>query len=273
MQLFKTIPDFQFNSNSAYVFLDILIVSFIIYKFYMLLRRTRGIQLLLGVAFIWALGSIADYFELELLDWLITNIRPALVFAIIVLLQPELRRITGELAKIRILKLFILKPGYDLDEIVEAVRIMSANKTGSIIVLVKEIGLKDIIERSVPLDAIVTSSLLLTIFKKNSALHDGAVIIEQNRIVSASSYLPMSSNLGNSTLGARHRSALGLAEESDAVIIVTSEENGNISICYDGELYSPIKSSELKNQLTNFLEENDKFRERKALKNGEEAKH
>lgn len=207
----------------------------------------------MGVAVIWILGSVAEYLELELLDWIVTTIRPALVFAIIVLLQPELRRITGDLTRFRFINFFLMKPTYDLDPIIDAVKSMAASRTGSLIVLTKEISLKNIVEDSIQLDALVSSPLLQTIFVKNTPLHDGAVIIEQNRIVSAASYLPMTHNLENSTFGARHRSALGLAEESDAVIIVTSEETGEISVCYDSEMIHPVKPLELKSLVNSYL--------------------
>ena len=250
------------NLSPVAVTVDILIVSYIFYKIYIMLRKTRGLQLLIGVGIFYIMGLLASYFQLELLDWLIVNIKPAIVFVVIVLLQP---RNLGELSKIRIVKLFLLKPNYELDEIVEAAKIMAQEKTGSIIVIAKDISLKDIIEQSVQIDAVISSSLLLTIFKKNSALHDGAVIIEQNRIASASSYLPMSNSLGNSTLGARHRSALGLAEETDAVVLVTSEETGEISICKDGEMHHPIKSFELKNQLQILLADNNSKKDKGAV--------
>lgn len=234
------------SKNYVSIGLDILIVAFIIYKTYTTLRRTRGLQLLLGVGVIWISGSLAEYLNFELLEWILTNIRPALVFAIIVLLQPELRRITGDFARIRLLRLFFLKPVFDLDPIIDAVRIMASQKIGSLIVLVKDISLKEISENAVNIDAAVSSELLQTIFFKNSPLHDGAVIIEQNRIISAASYLPMSSNLEISTMGARHRSALGLSEESDSIIIVTSEETGEITVCFAGEMFHPVKPLELK---------------------------
>jgi diadenylate cyclase len=244
--VFKGVYLISSSKSILLMLIDITIVSFLIYKIYNILRRTRGIQLLMGVGFIWILGSIAEYFELELLDWIITNIRPALVFAIIVLLQPELRRITGDLTRFKLINFFLLKQSYDLDPIIDAVKAMSSSKTGSIIVLTKEISLKNIVEDSIQVDAQVTSALLQTIFAKNTPLHDGAVIIEQNRIVSASSYLPMTQALENSTFGARHRSALGLAEETDAVVIVTSEETGEISVCYENEMIHPVKALELK---------------------------
>lgn len=233
--------------------IDIFIVSVLFYSLYMALRRTRGFQLVIGVGSILLLGSFANYFDLELLDWIISSIKPALLFLAIVLLQPELRRAFAELTNTKFFKLFNIKPNYEIDEIIEAVRTMASEKTGSIIVISKEISLRNIIEQSVQLDAIITSALLLTIFKKNTPLHDGAVIIEQNRIASAASYLPMSNQLGTSSMGARHRSALGLSEETDAVVIVTSEETGEISVCYDGKMIHPVKPFELKTLVLNLL--------------------
>ena len=146
-----------------------------------------------------------------------------------------------------------MKPVFDLEPIIDAVRSMASQKIGSLIVLVKDISLKDISENAVPIDSVVSSELLQTIFFKNSPLHDGAVIIEQNRIISAASYLPMSSNLEISTLGARHRSALGLSEETDAIVIVTSEETGEITVCYAGEMFHPVKSLELRALVGNLM--------------------
>ena len=257
---------FLADKNIFLVFTDIIIVSFFIYKGYMLLHKTRGMQLIVGVGILLILGVFAEYLELELLDWIITNIRPALVFAIIVLLQPELRRMTSDLSRLGVWNYFMYKSVVEIGEIINAVKAMSRTKTGSIIVISRENSLKNIIEQSVQIDGIITSQILMTIFKKNSALHDGAVIIEQNRIASAASYLPMSSALETSILGARHRSALGITEDTDAVAIVTSEETGEISICLEGELIHPVKPFELKVLLKNILEkkEND-IPEKEAL--------
>jgi diadenylate cyclase len=248
-----------YNLSIIKTFIDITIVSIIFYILYITLRKTRALQLFIGLGVILLLGAVSGYFELELLDWLIDSFRPALVFLVIVLLQPELRRVFSDLTKSKLLKIFSLKPHFELDEIVEAVKSMAKSKTGSIIAITKDISLKDIVERSVQIDGIISSSLLLTIFKKNSPLHDGAVIIEQNRIASASSYLPLSENLESAaTMGARHRSALGLSEETDAVVIVTSEERGEISICFNREMYHPIKPFELKAVLLSFLQSGPK---------------
>ncbi|ABZ96867.1 TIGR00159 family protein [Leptospira biflexa] len=269
MDFFRGLYIIPWSKNYISITLDVLIVAFLIYKTYTTLRRTRGIQLLLGVGIIWISGSFAEYLGFELLEWILTNIRPALVFAIIVLLQPELRRLTGDLARIRLLRLFFLKPSFDLDPIVEAVRAMSQEKIGSIIVLVKDISLKDISENAVPMDSLVTSEILQTIFFKNSPLHDGAVIIEQNRIVCAASYLPMSSSVEISTLGARHRSALGLSEETDSIIIVTSEETGDITICYEGEMIHPVKPLELKALVSGLMSGNKRPKDESLRKSKE----
>ncbi|MEI7014799.1 diadenylate cyclase CdaA [Leptospira licerasiae] len=255
MDFLKNISLFQSDKFGIVMVLDILIVSFLIYQFYSTIRRTRGVQLLLGIGLIWVLGIFAQTLNFELLDWIIDNIRPALVFAIIVLLQPELRKITGDMARLRLFRPFLLKTVTDLDEIVEAAKIMAKNKTGSLIAIVREHSLKDIAEQAVQLDAILSTSLLLTIFKKNTALHDGAVIIEQNRIACAGAFLPMAQNLDDARMGARHRAALGIAEESDAVVVVTSEETGEISVCHDGEMIHPVKPIELKNLLNTILQE------------------
>ena len=244
-----------YNISFNRTFIDIFIVSVIFYFLYITLRKTRALQLFIGLGVILLLGAVSSYYELELLDWLIDSFRPALLFLVIVLLQPELRRVFSDLTKSKLIKIFLMKPSFELDEIVDAVKTMANSKTGAIIAITKDISLRDIVERSVQLDAIVSSSLILTIFKKNSPLHDGAVIIEQNRIASASSYLPLSDNLERAaTMGARHRSALGLSEETDAVIIVTSEERGEISICFNGEMIHPIKPFELKTLLLTYLQ-------------------
>ncbi len=244
-----------YNISFLRTFIDIFLVSVIFYFLYITLRKTRALQLFIGLGVILLLGAISSYYELELLDWLIDSFRPALLFLVIVLLQPELRRVFSDLTKSKLIKIFLMKPNFELDEIVDAVKTMANSKTGAIIAITKDISLRDIVERSVQIDAIISSSLLLTIFKKNSPLHDGAVIIEQNRIASASSYFPLSDNLDRAaTMGARHRSALGLSEETDAVIIVTSEERGEISICFNGEMIHPIKPFELKTMLLTYLQ-------------------
>lgn len=251
------------TKNPVYVVIDILIVSILIYKLYMVLRRTRGIQLLLGLFLIWVMGIVAEFFDLELLESILTTIRPALVFAVIVLLQPELRRITSDLANIKLLQFFFAKPQLNIDEIVKAVLNLSKSNTGSIIIITRDISHRNLVEDSVVIDSVISAPLLETIFRKDTPLHDGAVIIDQNRIAAASCYLPMSGKLEGTTYGARHRSALGFSEESDAIVVITSEETGEISICFEGEMLTNVNPNELKRVIFNLFQQRRKLNQAK----------
>lgn len=236
------------------VAVDILIVAYIIYRGYVLLSRTRAMQLLIGFALILFLDVAARRLQLETVSWLITNVSSYLVFGLIVLLQPELRRLVAEIGRMRVFQWINPIPAVPLDEIAEAARNMAASRTGSIIIIQKNIRLQSIIESAVRIDAVVTKELLETIFHKDTPLHDGAVIVEGNRIVAASAYLPLSSSRYlKKTHGARHRAGMGISEESDAVVVVTSEETGRISLMMNGELRTPIKASELKETVHAFL--------------------
>ncbi len=255
LDFLKNLLLFDFNNfYNPRVGIDIILVSVLFYLGYIAIKNTRAIQFILVIGGILLLGSIASYFELELLDWLISSIRPAVVFLAIVLLQPELRRAFTELGKSPLVKFFNIKPNYELDEMIAAIQDLAEAKTGSIIVITRNISLRQYVDQAVILDANITSGLLKTIFIKNSPLHDGAVIIEQNRVASASTYLPMSDQLGTSTMGARHRSALGITEDTDAISLVTSEETGEISVCHEGKMIHPVKSFELKVLLTDLMD-------------------
>ena len=234
--------------------LDILIVSYIFYRIFLLLRRTRAIQLLVGFGLILLLDIFSRWLKLETLGWLITNLSSYLVFGIIVLMQPELRRLFSEVGKMPIFRWIQPPSPVPLDDIVEAVKSMASARVGSILIILREIRLQSIVESSVVLDAHISSELLQTIFFKNAPLHDGAVIIEGSKVVAASCYLPMSSSrLLKKTHGARHRAGMGISEESDAIVIVTSEETGKITIMQGGDLRSPVKHMELKPLLRRLL--------------------
>ncbi len=233
--------------HTLLVVLDILIVAFIFYRVYILLSRTKAIPLLIGFGIILLVDILARYFNLETLSWLVTNVSSYLVFGLIVLLQPELRRVVSEIGQMPIFRWVEPSQRIPLDEIVEAVKNMASTKTGSIIVILREIRPSAIIDSAVKVDSRISRELLQTIFFKDTPLHDGAVIIEGERIVAASCYLPLSdSGKLKKTHGARHRAAMGMAEESDSIIIVTSEETGKITVMIDGQLITPIKPLELK---------------------------
>lgn len=245
----------MWGSKSIFFYIiDVLIISFVIYKIYVLLNRTRAIQLFIAIFLILIFDILAKKLELQATSWLIRNLSTYLVFGIIVLLQPELRRLIGEIGNMPIFKWFSPKEIPPLDNIVEAVIEMSEKKIGSIICILQNIKPEEIIEKAVKLDALISKELLVSIFYFENPLHDGAVIIEKKRILAAACFLPMSnSHLLKTTHGARHRAGMGMAEETDAIVIVTSEETGKISLMHNGQMFSPIKEDELKEKILNLM--------------------
>lgn len=243
----------------ALVVIDILVVAFFVYRMYLLLSRTKAIPLLVGFAMILLVDVLARQMNLETLSWLVTNVSSYLVFGLIVLLQPELRRLVSEIGQMPIFNWMTPSVKVPLDDIVEAAKNMASTKTGSLMVILREIRPQHIIDNAVRLDSRITKELLQTIFFKDSPLHDGAVLIEGDRIVAASCYLPLStSNRLKKTHGARHRAGMGMSEESDAIIVVTSEETGKISVMVNGELFTGFKAPELKAYLYDLLSKDGK---------------
>jgi diadenylate cyclase len=242
------------NKINLFVVLDILIVAFLLYRIYVLLTRTRAMQLLFAIVIILVFDVISRKLHLETISWIIKNLSAYLVFGIIVLLQPELRRLVGEIGNMPIFNWINPKKIQHLDKIVEAVVELAKNQVGSLICILQDMKPEYIIERSVKLDALVSKELLLTIFYEENPLHDGAVIIEKDRVTAAACFLPVSdSPLLKTTHGARHRAAMGMAEETDAIVIVTSEETGEISIMHNGQMFSPIPKEKLKEKILELM--------------------
>lgn len=237
--------------------IDIALVAFVLYRVYMLLSRTRAVQLLFGFGIILILEVVSRKLQLETTSWLINNVTSYLVIGLIILLQPELRRLVGEIGRMPVFQWFSPPTDVPLDEIVEAVKTMAAGKVGSIIAILRDIRPRGIIENAVRIDSSVTPELIETIFFKDSPLHDGAVLIEGSHIIAASCYLPLSpSRQIKKTYGSRHRAALGFSEESDAVIVVTSEETGKITVMLNGEM-NIIAPAKLKPFLDELLKKKD----------------
>lgn len=243
--------------------LDILLVSFLFYKAWQYLSRTRAIQLLKGFLIILALALISMVLKLETLNWVITNIAAYLVIAIVILFQPELRRLITQFGQRNWLSGGNRDDAIQLDELVNALGTMSDEKVGSLIVIERSTGLKSYVESGVDINAMMSEELLRTVFFPNTALHDGAVIVQEGKIAAAACYLPLSdSKQLKKHHGARHRAALGIAEETDALVLVTSEETGGISVMVNGKMYSKIKLGDLKNMILFFLNPKTAYEER-----------
>jgi diadenylate cyclase len=218
--------------------LDILIIATIIFALLMVLRGTTAMTLIRGAVFvILALFLLGRILDLAVVNFLIRNTLPGLVLGIIVIFQPEIRRTLERAGRTSVRRWLLNSPeDVALDEVSNAVVNLARSRHGAIIVIERGTGLEEFIETGVHLDAELNARLLESIFFPNSALHDRAVIVRQSRIVAASCTLPLSTGAGASRLGTRHRAALGISEQTDAVAIVVSEESGGISIASEGRL-------------------------------------
>lgn len=232
--------------------LDILIVSIMVYELLKLIRGTRAVQMAVGIAFFVGLFYISRGFQLETVNWLIRNIIGYVVFAAIVLLQADIRRALVHLGRGRLFRRLNRKVSDDdtIEELVVAASTLAAKKTGAIIVVERAIGLRNYIESGIPLDARLTYDLLVSIFQPTSPLHDGAVIVQRDRAAAAACFLPLTVNPRlNRELGSRHRAAIGITEENDAIAIVVSEETGRISLVEDGDLEYNMDAERLRARL------------------------
>jgi len=233
---------------------DILIVAYLFYWTYNFLLNTRAVQLLKGVVVIFIVAVISGILHLETLDWLIKNITSYLVITVIILFQPELRRLITRFGQKNWLVNEASTESFQLDELVNAVFAMAEEKVGSLIVIERNTGLKSFVESGVVVDSGISEELIRTVFFPLTPLHDGALIIQEGRIAGAACYLPLSdSKQIKKHHGARHRAGLGIAEETDALVIVTSEERGEISIMVNGKMIPGIKDSDLKNMILFFM--------------------
>ncbi|WP_066620273.1 diadenylate cyclase CdaA [Clostridium magnum] len=238
--------------------MDILAVSYIFYKAYMLIRETRAEQLLKGIIFIILLIPVSSFFNLTMLNWILTKTLTIGVLSFIIIFQPEIRRALEHLGRTAFNDKHILEDDETMEkvvsEIVNSTENLSKSKTGALIIIEQLTGLGDIINTGTQLDAIVSSALLENIFVVNTPLHDGATIIRNNRIVSAGCFLPLTSNNDiNKKLGTRHRAAIGISENSDALIIAVSEETGTISLAVNGVLTRNYNKERLKDILIRII--------------------
>ncbi|MBV4419014.1 diadenylate cyclase CdaA [Clostridium tyrobutyricum] len=251
--------------------MDILVVSYILYKGYMLMKETRAEQLLKGIILLIFLIPISSFFNLTMLNWILTKTLTIGVLSIVIIFQPEIRSALEHLGRTTFIDKHIMQDEKAIkkliDEIVNAVENLSKSKTGALIVIEQVTGLEDIIKTGTKLDAVVSSALLENIFVVNTPLHDGATIIRNDRIVSAGCFLPLTHNNSlNRKLGTRHRAAIGMSENSDALVIIVSEETGTISLAVHGRITREYTKERLKNLLIRIMknrsEKRNGFREK-----------
>ncbi len=246
-----------FLSVSIIDILDITILSFILYKLYFFIRGTRAAQMFVGLVLISIASLFVQLFNMSGMNWIFTNMKTVWVVAFVILFQPELRRILIYVGQSPLIRR-IVKPTITLrivEEVLKASRELSRRGYGGLFVLVKNVAIKSILEKGTPIQAEVSAPLIVSIFNPRSPLHDGAIIMQNEVIAAAQCILPLSQNPDLPPhLGTRHRAALGLAEETDAAVIVISEETGRISLALEGELRSNLDYQELRTALDDFFE-------------------
>lgn len=246
-----------FTWRSLINIIDVLIVAFFIYQLIIIVRGTRAVQLLKGIAIIVLIKVGSYFFQLQTVEWIVDLVIQWAVLALIIIFQPEMRRGLEHLGRGSLFNRKKKKknPGEDLvSSILKSVQYMSKRRIGALIAIEMETGLEEYVNTGISMGADISGELLINTFIPNTPLHDGAVIIQDYKIASAASYLPLSeSSLISKELGTRHRAAIGLSEVSDALTVVVSEETGGVSITQNGNLYRDLSREDFEVFLTKAL--------------------
>lgn len=235
--------------------LDIFIVSMIVYRLLLFIKGTKAAQMLIGLGLLLGASLLSRYFELYTLDWLIQSFWSQAVIVLIIVFQPEIRRALAQMGEAQFLQTFTSAEELkSLEEIVRTAVALANRKIGALMVIERDTSLKDFVEIGTPLDAKVSKELLISIFHPTSPIHDGAVVIKGNRVIAAGCFLPITlSPEVSKAMGTRHRAGLGLAEETDAVVIIVSEETGMISLAVGGKFETNLDMARLRNVLTDLF--------------------
>ncbi len=245
----------SFHFNLTIDILDIIIVAFLFYRIYLLIKGTRALQMFIGLFLLIILSFVAQWLNFNALNWILSSLKTVWVIAFVILFQPELRKALTQLGQNRIIGMFLKVEGSStVSEILKACHQLTQKGLGALIVIERDVGLRNYIETGTPLDARVTGELIVTIFTPPSPLHDGAAIIEKNRVVAAGCILPLSQNPRlTRAMGTRHRAGLGLSEETDAIVVIVSEETRMISLATGGKLKRKLDINSLRNELVSLI--------------------
>lgn len=257
--LFREIWYLTSWKDALLAIVDIAIVAYLFYRMFLLIRGTRAVQLLKGIAVLLVLVSVTDWLHLYTINFLLVQVRTMLVVALPIVFYTEIRRTLEQLGRGSLFTGSVMGGGGQtseavVGEIVKAVSAMAAERTGALIVITREAGLREYTDDAIPMDALVSSELLQNIFVRNTPLHDGAVVIRGDRIVAAAVFLPPTEETVAVELGARHRAALGITQITDAVSVVASEETGTVSLAVGGRLFRGLDKTTLKEKLTEVLD-------------------
>ena len=260
--------------------LDILIIAYILYHLFLWIKTSRAMTLLRGILVVAVFLAFASIAKFNTILWIAKNLINVILLALVILFQPELRRALDELGRKNFFSKFFrsmnLKNNEEKNlsdktiyELVKTAVQLSKDKTGALIVVEHDTPLGEYINTGISIDAVVTQQLLINIFEKNTPLHDGAVIIKDNRVVAATCYLPLTDNGSlEKNLGTRHRAGLGISEVTDSMTIIVSEETGEVSIAYRGQLYKALDEDGIRRKLSKIQRRRDDRPSRRRIKKG-----
>lgn len=248
----------QFQLFGSFTLIDaaeILLVTMLIYQLFLLVRGTRAVQIAFGIFFLSLAFYLAQIFKLRTVHYMLDYLFANIVIIVVILFQSEIRKVLANMGRNPLFRRFYShSPEETFAEIVLAATTLSASKTGALIVIERETGLRDYTEKGVALDAVFSYELLVSIFNVTSPLHDGAVVVQGRRIAAARVFLPLTQRLhSDERFGSRHRAALGITEVTDAVAVVVSEETGGVSVARDGKITDELGKEELRRLLLNLF--------------------
>jgi diadenylate cyclase len=251
--------------------LDVAILAFLLYKAYDFLVKTQAMQLVKGAGFLALVYGVAYLFRLTTLQWILQTLAPGFLIVFAIVFQPELRKIIMRLGQGDIFRPDTKPRIGQLDAVVTAAEILSQERRGALVVFSRKINIRNIMDTGTRMNADISSPLIVAVFEFDGPLHDGAMIIQNGRIFAAGCFLPLSEQQGiRKSFGTRHRAALGMSEESDAVILVVSEETGAISLSYDSKIYYDLSSLEVTRKLKELLDRGARREAFNAPESGQE---
>ena len=258
--------------------IDIAVVAILVYNFILIVRGRRAANILTGVATLAGVYWVSSNLHLELLRTLLETLAPVTAIALVVMFQSEIRRLLARIGRRRMIGFGTrVSRRETIDEILLALQQLSSTRTGALVVIERDIGLRTFIESGVPMDSLLSRDLLLAIFQHGGSMHDGAVIVQGERVAAAACFLPLTMNPNLARyLGTRHRAALGVTEETDCISIVVSEETGRISLATFGEIETDLSLERLEQRLMNHLgrraQETKHYRPSTELDDNEEVR-
>ena len=245
----------QFLATYVRPALDVLVLAYILYRTYAILVKTQAIQLVKGALVLAAVYGIALFLQLSTVAWILNILAPGLVIALAIVFQPELCKLVLRLGQGSFLRGGARPRVTQIEAALTAAEILASQRRGALIVFARSVGLKNIIDTGTRIEGLLSSSLIVTIFGHDTPLHDGAVVVQDGRVAGAGCFLPLSEQQDiRKSFGTRHRAALGLSEESDAVVLVVSEETGALSLAYESKLYYGLSLDQVRRRLGELLE-------------------